>query len=166
MKTCTLLLSISLLSLMGGCKKESKQPPAKPAEGSSGSAAAAPAPAPAAGVQVTLSCGSVGKDFETCKSGAEAWAKKTGNKVNVVTSPTSSTEKLALAQQLLAAGATDVDIFSTDVVWPGILGSFFLDLKEYSAGSEKQHFESIIANNTVDGKLVAMPWYTDAGLLY
>lgn len=165
MKSCNVLLSISLLCLVGGCKKKSEQPPAKPAEsGSAGTPAATPAPP--AGVQVTLSCGSVGKDFDTCKQGAEQWAQKTGNKVNVVTSPTSSTEKLALAQQLLAAGATDVDIFSTDVVWPGILGSFFLDLKEYSAGAEKQHFEPIIANNTVDGKLVAMPWYTDAGLLY
>src|SRR4029079_12594596 len=109
---------------------------------------------------------SVGKDFDTCKAGAEAWAKKTGNTAKVVTSPTSSTEKLALAQQLLAAGATDVDIFSVDVVWPGILGTFFLDLKQYTGGAESPHLQPIIANNTVDGKLVAMPWYTDAGLLY
>src|SRR5688500_1633255 len=106
MKICTVLLSTSLLCLVGGCKKESKQPPAKTAE----TGAVAPT-APAESVEVTLSCGSVGQDFDTCKAGAEAWAKKTGNKANVVTSPTSSTEKLALAQQLLAASATDVDIF-------------------------------------------------------
>ena len=165
MKSCTVLLTLSLC-LVGGCKKKSEETPRpadKPAE--TGKPAATPA-APAGGVEITLSCGSVGKDFDTCKAGAEAWAKKTGNTAKVVTSPTSSTEKLALAQQLLAAGATDVDIFSVDVVWPGILGSFFLDLKQFSGGSESQHFEPIIANNTVDGKLVAMPWYTDAGLLY
>lgn len=163
MKICIVLLSISL-SLTGGCKKKANEPAPKPAE-KSGAPAPAPAPAPAS-VEVTLSCGSVGTDFETCKEGADLWAKKTGNTVKVVTSPTSSTEKLALAQQLLAAGATDVDIFNVDVVWPGILGTFFLDLKEHAGGAEKQHFEAIIANNTVDGKLVAMPWYTDAGLLY
>jgi trehalose/maltose transport system substrate-binding protein len=158
MKTCIVLLSISL-SLTVACKKASDDPAPKPTEKTAGT------PAPAT-VEITLSCGSVGPDYDTCKAGAELWAKKTGNKVQVVTSPTSSTEKLALAQQLLAAGATDVDIFSTDVVWPGILGTFFLDLKAHSAGAEKQHFEAIIANNTVGGKLVAMPWYTDAGLLY
>jgi trehalose/maltose transport system substrate-binding protein len=30
----------------------------------------------------------------------------------------------------------------------------------------KQHFPSIVQNNLVNGKLVAMPWFTDAGVLY
>jgi trehalose/maltose transport system substrate-binding protein len=161
MKTCAVVLSIGVLAVAGCSKKPADQSSGKPAE-TGGSAK----PAAAESAEIAISCGSVGKDYDTCKTGAEAWATKTGNHVKVVTSPTSSSEKLALAQQLLAAGATDVDVFSTDVVWPGILGSFFLDLKQYSGGSEKQHFDAIIANNTVDGKLVALPWYTDAGLLY
>jgi trehalose/maltose transport system substrate-binding protein len=67
---------------------------------------------------------------------------------------------------MLASGATDIDVFSIDVVWPGILGTFFLDLKEYAAGAENAHFDTITANNIVGGKLIALPWYTDAGLLY
>jgi trehalose/maltose transport system substrate-binding protein len=51
-------------------------------------------------------------------------------------------------------------------VWPGTLGSFFIDLKQYANGAEKEHFEAIVANNTIDGKLVAMPLFTDAGILY
>lgn len=161
MKTCAVVLSIGALAVLGCNKKSADQSSAKPAE--TGSAKPA---APAGGAEIAISCGSVGKDYDTCKTGAELWATKTGNHVKVVTSPTSSSEKLALAQQLLAAGATDIDVFSTDVVWPGILGSFFLDLKQYSGGAEKQHFDAIIANNSVEGKLVALPWYTDAGLLY
>ncbi len=148
----------------GGCKKDAKKEADKGTQGS-GQQGTGAAP-PAASVEIAISCGSVGKDFETCKAGAEAWEKKTGNKAKLVTGPTSSTEQLALAQQLLAAGSTDIDVFNVDVVWPGILGTFFLDLKEYSKGSEKEHFEAIVANNTIDGKLVAMPWFTDAGILY
>jgi len=162
MKTYTGLLLVIGLATAAGCKKESSNSSAKTVD----PAGKADKPAAPASAEISISCGSVGKDYDTCKSGADLWAKKTGNTVKVVTSPTSSSEKLALAQQMLASGATDVDVFSTDVVWPGILGTFFLDLKEYSAGAEKAHFESIIANNTVDGKLVALPWYTDAGLLY
>jgi len=157
----SILGSIALVSAAGCNKKSADHSADKSAD-----KAVDKTPAKPAAAEIAISCGSVGKDYDTCKEGAELWAKKTGNTVKVVTSPTSSSEKLALAQQLLAAGATDVDVFSIDVVWPGILGSFFLDLKDYTGGSEKNHFESIIANNTVDGHLVALPWFTDAGLLY
>jgi len=41
-----------------------------------------------------------------------------------------------------------------------------VDLSEYTNGAEDAHFESLVRNNTVDGRLVAMPWFTDAGVLY
>ncbi|HHW78345.1 MAG TPA: ABC transporter substrate-binding protein [Xanthomonadaceae bacterium] len=115
---------------------------------------------------LSISCGAVGQELEFCKTGAEAWAKKTGNQVNLISTPNSATERLALYQQLLAAGASDVDVFQIDVVWPGILGNHFLDLAPYAKDVVKNHFAAIVQNNTVDGKLVAMPWFTDAGLLY
>ena len=48
---------------------------------------------------------------------------KTGNTVKIVSTPNSATERLALYQQLLAAGAGDIDVFQIDVVWTGILGN-------------------------------------------
>jgi trehalose/maltose transport system substrate-binding protein len=165
MKTFAALCSLVVL-LAGGCRKsEDGSANRKPSEGSA-QATTPTAPPPKESVEVAVSCGSVGKEFETCKEGVEAWEKKTGNKVKLVSSPTSSSEKLAVAQQLLGAGASDIDVFSVDVVWPGILGSFFLDLKQYSKGAENEHFPALVANNTIDGKLVAMPWFVDAGLLY
>jgi trehalose/maltose transport system substrate-binding protein len=163
MKTLSLLCSLLVL-VTGGCRKaEDGSSNKKPAEGS---AKAGSAPAAPESVEISISCGSLGDEFEVCKEGAEAWATRSGNKVKVVTSPTSSSEKLAVAQQLLGAGAGDIDVFNVDVVWPGILGTFFLDLKQYSKGAENEHFPSLVANGTLDGKLVAMPWYVDAGLLY
>ena len=115
---------------------------------------------------LSISCGAVGQELEFCKTGAEAWAKKTGNEINLISTPNSATERLALYQQLLAAGASDVDVFQIDVVWPGILSSHFIDLTPYAKDVVKDYFPAIIKNNTVGGKLVAMPWFTDAGLLY
>lgn len=115
---------------------------------------------------ITISCGSVGQDFEFCKKITEDWAKKTGNTVKLFTPPQSTTDILALFRQMFAAKSSDLDVINVDVVWPGMIKDHLIDLKPYSKGVEKEHFPSIVANNTADGKLIAMPWFTDAGMLY
>mgnify|MGYP001757452965 FL=1 len=115
---------------------------------------------------ITISCGSVGQDFEFCKQTTAEWAKKTGHEVKLFTIPNSTTDILALFRQMFAAKSTDLDVINVDVVWPGVIKDHLLDLKPYSKGVEKDHFPAIVANNTVDGKLLAMPWFTDAGLLF
>lgn len=120
----------------------------------------------ASAAKISISCGAVGQELALCQEGVDAWAKQTGNEVSVISTPNSTTERLALYQQILAAGSSDIDVFQIDVIWPGILGNHFIDLGEYMADEAKQHFDAIVANNTVDGRLVAMPWYTDAGVLY
>ena len=115
---------------------------------------------------ISIACGAVGKELDVCRSLSEGWARKTGNNVKIVSTPNSTTERLALYQQLLAAGSGDVDVFEIDTIWPGILGTHFIDLAPYTKGAEKDHFPSIIQNDTRDGKLIAMPIYTDAGLMY
>lgn len=115
---------------------------------------------------VTISCGAVGAERQLCEEGVQAWAERTGHEVRVVSTPNSATERLSLYQQLLAARSSDVDIFQIDVVWPGMLASHMVDLSQYTDGAEGRHFESLVRNNTVDGRLVAMPWFTDAGVLY
>ncbi len=116
--------------------------------------------------EISISCGAVGAELEFCKQGVEAWSKKTGNTVKIVSTPNETTERLALYQQILASGTSDIDVFQIDVIWPGILGNHFIDLKPYSKGAEADHFKPIIDNNTVGGRLVAIPWFTDAGVLF
>jgi trehalose/maltose transport system substrate-binding protein len=116
---------------------------------------------------ISISCGAVGLELELCQEGANAWAEESGNQVNVISTPNSATERLALYQQILAAGSADIDVFQIDVIWPGILASHFIDLSEHVDQEQvEQHFPAIVENNTVDDALVAMPWFTDAGLLY
>lgn len=131
-----------------------------------GGAVAAPGSA-RAGVSVAVSCSSLGKEQALCRGGAEAWAKATGNTVELVSTPADANERLALYQTLLAAESADIDVFQIDVVWPGALAGHFVDLAEYlPAEALDDHFEVLLANNRVDGRLVAVPWFVDAGLLY
>lgn len=123
-------------------------------------------PQAAQAATLAIACGSVGKELALCRSAAEAWAERTGHQVQVVSAPNSTTERLALYQQLLAARSADLDLIQVDVIWPGILGEHLLDLAPYTDGAEAAHFPALIANDTVDGRLVAMPWYVSMGLLY
>ncbi|HYI00591.1 ABC transporter substrate-binding protein [Hyalangium sp.] len=116
---------------------------------------------------LVIACGSVGMEKDLCTQGAQAWAKKTGHTVQVMSAPTDTSQELAQLQQLMAAGSADLDVARIDIIWPGIVANHFLDLKPYiSEEVLKQHFPSIVQNNLVNGKLVAMPWFTDAGVLY
>jgi trehalose/maltose transport system substrate-binding protein len=97
----------------------------------------------------------------------EEWAKKTGNKLEYIGRPNDFSEILPLFQQQWAAKSPDVDVYQIDVIWQGIAGPHAVDLKKYFKEDEiKAHFPRIIENNTIDGKLVSIPVYTDAGLLF
>lgn len=115
--------------------------------------------------EVVISCGAAGLEFELCRTGALAWQNKTGHQVRVVSAPTSSTERLGLFTQLLASKSPDVDVFTVDTTWAGIIGDFFVDLR-HKATDIDDDFPSFVENNTLNGHLVALPWYIDAGLLY
>jgi trehalose/maltose transport system substrate-binding protein len=125
------------------------------------------APRHALAETINIACGSVGQEQEVCRQGAEAWAKKTGHTVNVVSVPTDAGQQLAQFQQLLGAGSADVDVYRIDVVWPGMVANHLIDLKPFFPDElMAQYFPAIVKNNTVNGKLIAIPWFTDAGLLY
>ncbi|MGP9644939.1 MULTISPECIES: ABC transporter substrate-binding protein [unclassified Halomonas] len=117
--------------------------------------------------ELTISCGAVGAELTLCQQGVAAWEEKTGHSVDVVSTPNSSTERLSLYQQILSANSSDIDVMQIDVVWPGLLANHLLDLKEVLGDDPAAgHFDTIVTNNTIGDRLVAMPWFTDAGVLY
>ncbi|CAH2787317.1 MAG: Maltodextrin ABC transporter, substrate-binding protein MdxE [uncultured Caballeronia sp.] len=121
---------------------------------------------PATAATLRIACGAAGVDQDICQVSAKRWAEKTGNEVEFISMPNNSSETLALYQQLLSSGSDKIDVMQIDTVWPGILANHLINLKAYSKGQEGQSFPSIVANDTVNGRLVAMPWFIDTGLLY
>jgi trehalose/maltose transport system substrate-binding protein len=101
------------------------------------------------------------------RSRVEQFSKETGIQVHYIARPVSATETLGLWQQNWAAKTPDVDVYIIDVIWPGIAAAHATDLKQYFTEKElSDFFPRIMTNNTVNGKLVAIPFFTDAGLLY
>ena len=110
--------------------------------------------------------GSVGKAVENFKSLVKPWEDATGNTVTIVPMPASTSDQFGQYRLWLAAGATDIDVYQTDVIWAPQLADHFVDLSEAAKDLAPTHFPSIIELQTVAGKLVALPIFTDAPALY
>ncbi|WP_425531016.1 ABC transporter substrate-binding protein [Mesorhizobium retamae] len=126
------------------------------------SAAASPAWADS----VSMFCGA--SEYELCAKAAAGFKEKTGNEVKITKMPALLDDAIPIYQQLLAAQSTDADVLFIDVIWIGMLQRNMLDLKPLVPAEEvSQHFQSTIdAATTQDGRLVALPWYMDTGLMY
>jgi trehalose/maltose transport system substrate-binding protein len=88
--------------------------------------------------------------------------------IEVLQGPESATDRLGLYLQFFEAQSGEVDMFEIDVIWPGDLAEHLVDLYQFEGFEEVigDHFPAIVENNTVDGALVGLPYFTDAGLLY
>ena len=119
-------------------------------------------------VVVTIASGTVGLEKELIDTAAAMYSESHPNvEVKTIETPESATDRLGLYLQCFQAKSSEVDIYQIDVIWPGDLAEHLIDLNEYGGvEAAKEHFPAIVENNTVDGKLVAIPWFTDAGLLY
>lgn len=116
--------------------------------------------------EITYVSGAVGKAVENFAALVKPWEEKTGNKVTLVPMPASTTDQFGQYRLWLAAGNADIDLYQTDVIWAPQLADHFVDLSAAAKDLAPQHFPSIIQSQTVNGKLVALPIFTDAPALY
>ena len=96
----------------------------------------------------------------------QQFTRESGIRVNLLPSPESAQQKLALWKELLNSGASGPDVYAIDVIWSRILDPYFIDLKPYFAKENSLQFPAISASYTVDGKIVALAYRADAGLLF
>ena len=96
----------------------------------------------------------------------QQFTQETGIRVSLLPSPDSARQRLILWRELLETGASGPDVYGIDVIWPGMLSEYFVDLKPYFANEVSLQFPAIAAGYVVDNKLVAMAYRADIGLLY
>lgn len=117
---------------------------------------------------VTIIAGDVGAEGQALEEQLARFADVCPDiEVNVASRPDSATEALSQYLQFFEAGSSEIDVYQVDIIWPGVVAEHAVDLSEYASEEViDSHFDAIIETNTVEGRLVAMPWFTDAGLLY
>src|SRR6266478_7415096 len=83
--------------------------------------------------------------------------------------PSSSTEVHQTLVQQLARRNGDPDVFTQDIIWIAEFAAakWALPLDEYfKAEVMKEYFPGMVQACTWQGKLTALPWFIDAGMLY
>jgi trehalose/maltose transport system substrate-binding protein len=94
------------------------------------------------------------------------FTKETGIRVTHLPAPEIASAQLDLAKGLLKKGAATPDVYGIDVIWPGMLSAYLVDLKPYFAAEFQASDPDLIANYTVKGSLTAMPYHSNVGALH
>lgn len=116
--------------------------------------------------EITYVSGATGAAIENFAALVAPWEEATGHTVTIVPMPSSTTDQFGQYRLWLAAGNGDIDLYQTDVIWAPQLADHFVDMSDVAGELMTTHFPSIVESQTVDGRLVALPIFTDAPALY
>lgn len=118
--------------------------------------------------EVVAAVGEVGAEYDVALEQANRYMALCPNiTVSLLRSPPQATDRLGLYRNVWDAGSSEIDIFQTDVVWAGIIASHVVDLNDYLPPEYfEQFFPAMVEGQQIDGRQVAIPWFTDAGGLY
>src|ERR1700722_3843716 len=86
----------------------------------------------------------------------QQFTRDTGIQVNLLPSPESARQKLVLWKELLGGRASGPDVYGIDVIRPGMLSEYFIDLRPYFAEEIPLQFTAIAAGFTVNNKVIAI----------
>ena len=119
-------------------------------------------------VKITMTSGGVGKELEVLREQLKMFKQLYPDiEVEVIPMPDSATERHDLYVTYFAAGEKDPDVLMLDVIWSAEFAPFLEDLTDdYDYFELKEFLPGTIMSVTVNGRIVAIPWFTDAGLLY
>jgi len=96
----------------------------------------------------------------------QEFTRHSGIRVIRLPGPENSQDQLKLTRQLLERGAGSPDVVTIDVVWPGILQQYLTDLRPAFAAAIASDEPELVANYSVDGKLLGVPYHTNTGILF
>ena len=119
-------------------------------------------------VTIQVAVGAVGTELQLHRQALEGFMEENPDiRVELFETPSGGTDRLGLYLQFFDARSSEVDVLQIDVIWPGILEEHLVDLYDHGAADVTDaHFPGPVANNEVDGRLVAIPYQIGAGMLY
>jgi trehalose/maltose transport system substrate-binding protein len=144
LKIAALLSSLLFLCALGGCRRSPVQP-----------------------VTVTVLDPewSQPDELPAAQQESDEFTRETGILVEHLPAPETSLSQLGLWRSLLKERGPTPDVLAIDVVWPGILDEYLMDLQPYAAAELSSEDPELVASYTTGGKVVALPYHTQIGVL-
>jgi trehalose/maltose transport system substrate-binding protein len=103
---------------------------------------------------------------EWVQKALDRFTQETGIVVKRLPAPASPDEQFVLTRELLEGAATTPDVYIIDAIWPGMLVEHLLDLRPRLGAEADGLFPALVANNVVQGRLLAMPYHANVGILF
>ena len=89
----------------------------------------------------------------------------TGIEVQTIRPGNDTSAVLSSYLRELETGTPRADVYAIDIVWPGILSDYAEDLRP-AFGDLRDMVPGLVQNDTVNGKLMAVPYFVEISLLY
>ncbi|MGF1474959.1 MAG: ABC transporter substrate-binding protein [Geminicoccaceae bacterium] len=116
--------------------------------------------------ELAIVSGAVGNDLEVLRDHLDQFEEQSGHTVEIVSMPPSTTDQFGQYKLWLSAQNADIDVYRVDVIWAPQLDTHLVDLTDHVQDVIGDHFEPIVESQTVEGRLVALPMFTDAPALF
>lgn len=94
------------------------------------------------------------------------FTQETGIQIRRLPRPDGALNQLALWRDLLEKGTSTPDVVGIDVIWPGVLSKYLIDLKPEFGAELAAQSPIAVESYTVDGKVVAIPHHAYVGVLF
>ena len=96
----------------------------------------------------------------------QQFTRQTGIRVQRPPAPETALDQLDLVRESLRNGTASFDVYGIDIIWPAALNEGLIDLKPYLSTELRSIDPELVANYTVGGKVVAVPYHPNIGALY
>src|ERR1700722_20927206 len=96
----------------------------------------------------------------------QEFMRQTGIRVKHLPVSATALDQLGEALEVLRKGSSSPDVSGVDVIWPGTLSEDLIDLKPYFVKELSSVDPDVVASYKVNGKLVAVPYVADIGVLF
>ncbi len=94
------------------------------------------------------------------------FTKQTGIAVRLIPASESASQRLTQELALLQQESSAVDVFQVDIISPGIVADYMMDLRNVLADELPSELQEAVENATVRNRLVAAPFFVEYGMLY